>query len=391
MTAWRHLLTHAPYRAAVDSHDAATDGWVEVIDDDGRTLAVLGSVPGGPAATHPGITSGSVDISATDDQRSGGRATVDGDDLTPRRPGDLLHPLSHHRLRIWHAHELADGTWWSVPLATMHVDRATPAASTSQAGTQTRLTLADAAAMIARAGMDMSVPVGGQPVADAALQVLAEAAPWASLDIATTEVRLPSDYEAGEPDADPWAVARDILAVAGMRLYVDRWGTVVGELDTTPATPAARLVEGPGCRVSSASTTIDLGDVYNTVTVTSGALTDPDGEELDPITATASDDDPTSPTRTSLRRLRHDTITADEITTQAQADEMARARLADMRRPVTVVEVETVPVPYLDPGDVVEVALPSVGVSGLLVVRDVALDVLPGGGMRLVLTSRKEW
>src|SRR5690606_3487637 len=100
-------------------------------------------------------------------------------------------------------------------------------------------------------------------------------------------------------------------------------------------TPVASLVEGRGCKVTRVEASTDLSDLVNEVTVTSGALKDEDGNDLEPISATARDDDRTSPTWVGHGHImRAPTVTSDEVTTLEQAKELAAARLAELRTPI---------------------------------------------------------
>ena len=384
-THWRRVVTDPEYLAAVAAHEATVAAWVDVLSPDrGTVLARLG----GPDATHPGIVGGEVRVDGEGHVHREAKLDINQDDLVPAGPGDLLHPLSWNQVRVWHGTLLPSGEWAAVPLLTGHVDVDDPTDS-GDASVSLSVSVSDAAAAIKRALMPMSIQVGGMDAADAAATVLASAAPWADLDTLPLGHRLPVDHEAGEPDADPWDVAAQIVTSAGGRLYVDREGTVVIEPTPEPSVAKGIFRQGPGCRVTQVTAGADLDEVYNTVTVTSGARQDADGNDLEPITVTVSDDDPTSPTWIGHGYvMRHPTITVDEATSYAQVAAVARARLEELRAPLQRVTLEAFPHAHLDPGDLIDLSFPRVGVAGVRTVKSWQLRLGPTGGMRVECEGR---
>lgn len=378
---WTEDVAGPAYRAAVLADHVEIDGYVEVLDRDGQVLAVLG----GPDATHPGVTDGTVSWDGDGDVAWSVDLTVADDSLAPRSPGDLLHPLSYHRVRPWWSVRTGE-SWVHVPLGTCFIESVS---QVEDGGGTAGLSVsgASALALVARSLMGASAQLGGYGVGDAASTVLMTAAPWLSVtyDPALDGTTLPAGYEAGEPDADPVEVAAEIAAAAGAVLVEDRMGGVRVARPGIARTSAA-LVEGPGCRATKADGGVDISRVYNVVTVVSGTPEDDEGVEVEPVTATVEDTDPTSPTWVGHGvRLVHPTIQLDQVVSPEQARAVAAERLEELRGALDPVTVECVPLPHVEGGDLVQVAFSRIGVVGTRRVAGWSLRLGPTGGMRLEL------
>src|SRR5690625_3466146 len=170
---------------------------------------------------------------------------------------------------------------------------------------------------------------------EAVAAILETVAPWATTSLAPSDHTLPEEWEAGQPGGDPIKDITDIAAAAGMVFYADRMGTLVLEPEPAIGPPVEQFTEGPGCAMVEVSAEVDMSAVLNSVTVASTATTDADGNDIDPITATAVDDDPTSPlwVDSPHQHIRHRRDETDEITPQEQAAAHASRTLADARAP----------------------------------------------------------
>src|SRR5699024_1705193 len=309
-------------------------------------------------------------------------------------PGDLLHPLSYNRVRIWWRILIdpATGQWVEVPCGTMYTTwpqvtddgTANPAVS---------VTGADAATLIARAQMTSSVTVGGMSIDAAVRAILSEAAPWATLDLDPTEHRLPAEYEAGEPGANPWKVCQELVArSSGLTLHVDRMGAVRLTTRTNPTSaPVAEWIEGHGCVMLDVSATVPFDQVRNRVVVESTATKDADGNDIEPVTATAAIDDPTHPLWVGHGHYYDERIETDAVTTQAQANDLAASTLAEKSALVEETEVVIAPHPHLEAGDVTQVSTARAGVSGARQVAAWSLTLGDTGGQRGTLNGRRDW
>lgn len=384
---WERVITSPEYAAAIASRSMPPiDARVEILARDGAVIARLG----GYDPTHPGVVAGSVTCDGDSTIRWTCDLTVDNDDLVPSGPGDLLHPLSWHRVRVWWRIMLSTGAWAEIPIGTYYLDH--PAVTDSgEATVSMSLRGSDVMAVIKRSLMPMSMTVGGLSASEAATAILTAAAPWAQIALPPTPYRLPADYEAGAPDADPVEVAAEILRGAGLDLHADRMGVVVATPTGSTGHPVASLIEGPGCAAVSVSSSVDVGSLANVVTVTSGAYRDADGNEMDPISVTVRDEDPTSPLYAGGDgpTLRSPTITRDDITTREQARALALEELDRLRAPVEALDLVTFPMPHLDPGQAVEVSFSRTRIAGTRRVRSWQMALGVDGGQRITTTGRR--
>lgn len=378
---WVVDVTTDAYLDAVTADEVEIDGYVEVIDQAGQVVAVLG----GPDATHPGVTDGTVSWDSDGDVAWSVDLTIADDSLVPRTASDILHPLSYNRVRPWWSIRTRDG-WMHVPLGTCYVETVTPV---EDGGATVGLSVSGASglALAKRSLMRASAQVGGYGVGDAASSVLQAAAPWLEVtyDSSLDSTVLPAEHEAGEADADPVEVAAEIAASAGAVLLEDRMGGV--RIARRPAgRTSATLVEGPGCRAMKATGGVDVASLFNVVTVVSGTPEDSEGEEVEPVTVTVEDDDESSDTWVGRGvRLVHPTIQLDQVVDEAQARTIAQDKLAELRGALDPVSVECVPLPHIEGGDMVQCGFSRIGVVGARRVAGWSLKLGPTGGMRLDL------
>lgn len=386
---WQEAVNSPDYLAALVARSATIDTRVDIVDDQDTVIAHLG----GPDATHPGIIGGTVDMDAARETRWSCSLTIDQAGLIPTSPGDLLHPLSHNRIRVWWRilTDPATDQWAEIPVGTFYPTWP-DVSDDGGADPSVSVSGADVAQEISRAQMSSSVTIGGQSVAEAVGTILATAAPWARLNLDATEHRLPAEYEAGEPGADPWKVCTELADQAGLVLHADRMGAV--RLTKTPdpsAAPVAEFIEGPGCVMTGATARVPLDQVRNRVTISSTATQDADGEELDPVVSVASIDDATHPLWVGHGYYYDERIETDAVTTQAQADEMAAAELAKRSALAEESEIVIAPFPHLDGGDVVQVSAHRTGLTGARQVSAWSMTLGDLGGMRVTLNGRRDW
>ena len=368
--------------AALTAEERVTGFRFEVLSEQGDLLDTLT-----PATDEKdGVIGGQVTCS-TDAIRWTGSITVTGS-LVPLRVGELLHPLTYNRVKPYVRVRLADGTWGEIPLAPMYVDSA-PSLSDSglTPAVEATLGLSDAVSLIKRAGWRTALDLGGDTAHHAIERIVTAVAPWVPVIVTepATSHTLPSEYEVGEPGGDPWADVATLCEAAGLIAYVDRDGRL--RVEERPTTTAIRWGFSEGlddCLMVDITADIDLGEIENVVAVQS------DSEDVDPpVTGWWEDDDPLSPLYAGGGHVLFSGIrTNPGVTTQAQAETVAARIGATMQAATQTVVIQTVPVPHLDPWDVVDVTRARIGVGGLSQVQSWTIDLDPAALMAVTTTGR---
>ena len=373
----------ADLAAALVGSERVTSFRFDVIDETGAVLDTLTPAD----EDNAGILGGQVTCS-TDGIRWTGAVTVVGETLIPLRVGDLLHPLTYNRIKPWVRVRLADGTWGEIPLAPMYVD-AMPSLQDSglTPDVEATLSLSDAVALIKRAGWRTPKRLGGMTCHTAVKTIINEVAPWLTVVVTNPAVSttLPSEYDVGEPGGDPWADVETICQAGDLVAYVDRDGVM--RVEARPTTTAVRWAFNEGaddCLMVDVSADVDLAGIDSVVAVQS------DSEDVDPpVVGWWEDEDPTSPLYTGGGHYLFSGIrTNPAVTTQSQAASVAERIGATMRAATQTVVISAVPVPVLDPHDVVDVARERIGVGGLCEVQSWTVTFDPTDLMALTATGR---
>lgn len=146
----------------------------------------------------------------------------------------------------------------------------------------------------------------------------------------------------------------ELAASIGCVVYFDALGVArVEPLQPLGATPVWYISPGLGGTKVRSTRGVSRSKTYNAVSVTGESDGD---QDQPPVYGVARDDDPLSATRWGGpfgKRTRFYSSTL--ITTEAQADAVARAQLDKVRGVVRTCVVETVQHPGLDAGDVISV------------------------------------
>lgn len=141
----------------------------------------------------------------------------------------------------------------------------------------------------------------------------------------------------------------------------------------------------------SASSNIPIDQIRNRVTVISSATQDADGNDIEPVTATATIDDSTHPLWVGRGHYYDERVETDAVTTQSQADAMATATLADLSALAEEVEMAILPHPHIDAGDVVQASTTRTQLGGAYQVAAWSLTLGDLGGQRVTLNGRRSW
>lgn len=354
---WRTLIETPEWAAQVASRDRMVDTRVEVIDDSGLHLT--------------DVPCDSLSVTCTGESTEQWSADLRMSALYPASVDDLLHPLAKNRVRVWWQEWLPalDG-WGEVPLITGRPQD--PSGSLSP-GLSWTLKLVDTLADYRRGDYGGQViDVSGMEVGAALAALWDATAPRMPRSIPETTVTLPSTYVLGS--GDPAEDAEKIAAAAGWIIRSDRMGVATPGPAPAPAALKADWQEGPGCRVVKLDRQVKTSEIRNAIRVvsTSAAV-------VPPITATAVDDDPGSPTWVGSYGPYWLSIDSAEVATQEAADTLAATTLAASVKPVDSVMATATPRPDLNPGDLIALGSEGLGVAGTYRISGWRLDC-PGGG-----------
>lgn len=370
---WQVLVRTSGWRAVMDAPRRMTSVRVDLIDESDRVVARFGGAQvlsldggledGGDIPIKRGVAAWQVQAVADDPVTRACSLTLTDPSFVPR-PGaaaDLFHPLGRRRARIWWL-VWSGSQWWPVLLGTFHLD----APSIDVAGVMT-VGGFDSVGLIKKALWRKPLSLGGVACHTAIQRILTARAPWVSYSISPTPFVLPTNYEVGSPGDDPWDDVERIQAASGLVVYADRSGQIVGELRDRERPIVADFAEGAGCTMTDLSRGLSLDGFANVVQVSSShSSVDP------PITAEAVNTDEASPGWVGLGYEFVHSESSDAITTQDQADALARYVLAERTALAETVQLTARADPVLDPLDLVTVSSSRAGAAGTYQVQAVA-------------------
>lgn len=206
---------------------------------------------------------------------------------------------------------------------------------------------------------------------------------WQTPSTDQTDVTVGPVVWGEERANDPWDDILQLAKAAGKRVWFDREGRLqvvrVPDPDQTPT--RAELVVGESAELLDVNRTLD-GYAYNVV-VASGETDDPD---TDPVTATAEDTDPASPSFVGRYRRPY-FITSGYIETVGQARDAAERELARHIGMGETVDLGVVSMPHLDVWDAISITDPDLNIGGRHVVDRITLPL--GAGTSTITTRRR--
>lgn len=192
-------------------------------------------------------------------------------------------------------------------------------------------------------------------------------------------------WDAGD---DRWAAVQEIATAVGAEVYTDAAGqfVVAAVPDVLTSEVAWEVAAGEGGVLISASRGWSRTGMYNVV-VASGENAE---EDTAPVTATAEDDDPTSPTYVDGPFGRVPRFySSPTLTSSGLAQGAANALLAKSVKPAVTADITSLPNHLLEPGDVIRVVYAD-GRRTLHQVRSFSIRLAPGGSFTLQMVGGKE-
>lgn len=191
-----------------------------------------------------------------------------------------------------------------------------------------------------------------------------------------------------DAEADRWAAVQELATAVGAEAYADADGIfIVEELPDLLTAPVAwEVAAGEGGALIAVNRGWSRQGIYNVV-VANGENTE---ENTPPVTATAEDDDPTSPTWVDGPFGRVPMFhSSPTLTTATLAQGAANKLLRDAIKPAYTADLTALPNPLLAPGDVLR-AVHGDGRRTLYQVQSFSLDLSVGGSFTLDLIGGKE-
>jgi hypothetical protein len=305
--------------------------------------------------------------------------------LTPATLSDLLAPAGNE-LRVWRGVS-APSVTEEVPLGVFGIADV-DITSEIVGGVRIDLTAFDRAKKIQEARLDATYVVAAGTNYSAAIQALLRSrmSDITFLFEDSSAVTPGLVFNVGD---DPWKHATDMARSIGCELFFDPVGRCV--MRTVPDPDVAAVtwsyVEGEGAMILGASKKLTREYTYNGV-IASGEGSAITNQQVAPVSATAWDDNPHSPTYYLGKFGKKPRLYASPfVTTQAQALSAARAILRQSMGLAEDVSFSAVVNPAHEPGDVVSILVSKSKINARYVLSSFSVPLTHAG--TLSATTRR--
>ncbi len=250
-------------------------------------------------------------------------------------------------------------------------------------GLEIEISGADLSRKVSRNRWDTTyiVPEGSN-YADAIVAGVSDRLPGVLFNVESTERTTPRLFFGEQSSNDPWTDFQDMAVAIGHELFFDAMGLATLRPEPDPDIDAAvwQFDDNANPTITSLTRRVSDENTYNKVVVTG------EGTSNDvPVRGVAIDDDPASPTyflgpygTVTLR------VTTPMVLTDEQAQEAAEALLRRFKGATEAVEIEAVPMPALEPGDVVTVIRGRSKVEGRFLIDAMRIPLGAEDTMRIV-------
>lgn len=293
-------------------------------------------------------TDGSVTVDRGNAVRRTCSVTVPDVSLIPMAPTDQL-AIYGARLRITRGVIYGDGTIESVPLGLFRIN----SISGDPALGPVTINGSGLEAMVADDKFTAPYSTRGGTAAVTAITGLIQATlPGAVVVNRATDATIGT--MTWDVQGDRWAAVQECATAIGAEVYADADGVfIIAELPDLLTAPVAWDIDaGEDGVLISATRTFSRDGMYNLV-VASGENAE---NNIPPVSATASDNDPTSPTYVSgpfgrVPKFYSSATLISSTLAQAAANKLLR----DAIKPNASVSLTSLPNPCLEPGDVLRV------------------------------------
>jgi hypothetical protein len=200
--------------------------------------------------------------------------------------------------------------------------------------------------------------------------------------IATTTRTTPLLVYGLSQGTDPWQDIQELAAAVGFEAFFDAKGVFVFRPVPDPryGVPVWSFDSTDNPTIVESKRQLSDEQTFNDIVVIGQS-----SSSQNPVSAEAYDDDPSSPTyilgpygRVSQR------VTFSLITTEAQAQDAANATLYNSLGAAETVTIVVVPMPALEPGDVIAVTVPETGTTGTYYINSMTTSLSPAEPQQLV-------
>lgn len=337
---------------------------------------------GSVIATDLPLTAGSVDVDLSAEVRRRCSVSLIDDTglLSPLSPGDDLSPYGNEI--ALHRGFVIGGVPEVAPLG---VFRISVAEIVDQGFHTIALTGYDRARSVQRARLETPYTIAaGTNYATAIQDLIDSRLPNLTYNFTTTTSTTPLIVLPEE--SDPWSEAMKMAASIGMVLYFDAAGvcTLTGEPDASNAEPVLTYEEGTN------ATVISYTDSFNDDTAYNGMIVMGEPPDLAPVRAEAWDADPDSPTYYLGPYGRVPQFLRSQfVTTQAQADDAARAGVLRQSGATERLTITTTVNPAHEAGDVTQVQRAGLEIDAPYVVESFNVPLEVTGSMSLAMRKRR--
>lgn len=330
------------------------------------------------------ITDGSVTLDRTSAVRRALSLTVADKTLLPWNPTDPL-AVYGQRLVVRRGIQFPNGTTELVTLGTFRVDQ--PSGDVydgpvTVSGSSSEVVLQDDQFMVPTSTAGFTTCV------DAIRFLITQTIPGATISNATSDGRNPvcpvATWDAG---SGRWDAVTQLATAMTAEVFVDANDRfVIGDIPTTAtASVDWDIAEGPTGTLMSAARQMARASVYNVVVVSS----DNTASGLPPLSATAEDNDPTSPTYVNGPYGRVVFMYSTSLaTTVDDCQTLANALLAQAITPNIQSSVTAVPNPAMEAGDCIRTT--ARGAKQLYILQSVGIPLVVGGDFPVTLAGGKD-
>lgn len=230
--------------------------------------------------------------------------------------------------------------------------------------------------------MPFTLPGGMNYGAAAKAMVLDRLPSQTDFAISSTNVQTPLLVYGMQQGGDPWQDIQDLATAIGFEAFFDASGIFVFRPVPDPSVgdPVWEFDETSNPLVSEASRELSNEQTFNHIVVMGQSTS-----TQNPVTAEAFDNNPSSPTYI-LGPFGEVTerVTFSTVTTQDQAQATANALLFNSLGGADTVTITCVPMPALEPGDIVKVNILDVNADGNYMINSMTTSLSPADPQQLV-------